>query len=223
MKINRTLIYTLLAATLSVTSLTSCEEMFGDFLDKQPSNELTEEETFSLWTNMEEFHYDTYNFLRHGIGRINNSWMDSATDLGETSYSNAGTRVSFNIGNYYSAEAANELTDVWENYYRAIRKCNMLLEKIDEVPQAEEDTYDVYLRDKAVYKAEARFFRAYFYWELFLRYGSVPLVTKVLDPDGDLISDYKERPTTKAYVQEFILKELAECESDLLTVEEVQA
>ena len=103
MKINRTLIYTLLAATLSGTSLTSCEEMFGDFLDKQPSNELTEEETFSLWTNMEEFHYDTYNFLRHGIGRINNSWMDSATDLGETSYSNAGTRVSFNIGNYYSA------------------------------------------------------------------------------------------------------------------------
>ena len=115
MKINRTLIYTLLAATLSGTSLTSCEEMFGDFLDKQPSNELTEEETFSLWTNMEEFHYDTYNFLRHGIGRINNSWMDSATDLGETSYSNAGTRVSFNIGNYYSAEAANELTDVWGN------------------------------------------------------------------------------------------------------------
>lgn len=223
MKINRTLIYTLLAATLSGTSLTSCEEMFGDFLDKQPSNELTEEETFSLWTNMEEFHYDTYNFLRHGIGRINNSWMDSATDLGETSYSNAGTRVSFNIGNYYSAEAANELTDVWGNYYRAIRKCNMLLEKIDEVSQAEEDTYDVYLRDKAVYKAEARFFRAYFYWELFLRYGPVPLVTKVLDPDGDLISDYKERPTTKAYVQEFILKELAECESDLLTVEEVQA
>lgn len=55
--------------------------------------------------------------------------MDSATDLGETSYSNAGTRVSFNIGNYYSAEAANELTDVWGNYYRAIRKCNMLLEK----------------------------------------------------------------------------------------------
>ena len=49
MKINRTLIYTLLAATLSGTSLTSCEEMFGDFLDKQPSNELTEEETFSLW------------------------------------------------------------------------------------------------------------------------------------------------------------------------------
>ena len=44
MKINRTLIYTLLAATLSGTSLTSCEEMFGDFLDKQPSNELTEEE-----------------------------------------------------------------------------------------------------------------------------------------------------------------------------------
>lgn len=223
MKTKYNFLYALFAASVLTSSFTSCENMFGDFLDKQPSNELTEEETFGSWTNMESFHYDTYNFLRNGIARINNSWMDSATDLGETSFSSGGTRVSFNIGNYYSSDAANELTDVWENYYRAIRKCNMLLEKIDIVPKAEEDSYDVYKRDIAIYKAEARFFRAYFYWELFLRYGPVPLVTKVLDPDGDLISDYKVRPSVKQYVQDFILKELEECEPDLLTVEEVRS
>ena len=45
MKMRKTFVYTLLAAAVSGTVLTSCEDMFGGFLDKQPSNELTEEET----------------------------------------------------------------------------------------------------------------------------------------------------------------------------------
>lgn len=223
MKMRKTFVYILLAAAVSGTVLTSCEDMFGGFLDKQPSNELTEKETFGSWTNMEMFHYDTYNFLRRGICRISNSWMDSATDLGETSYATAGTRQSFNIGNYYASSGANELTETWESYYRAIRKCNMLLENIDAVPQSAEDSREVYQRDLRIYKAEAHFFRAYFYWELFLHYGTVPLVTEVLDPDGDLLSAYTERPTIKEYVQDFILKELADYEGDLLSVAEVGA
>lgn len=188
-------------------SLTSCEDMFGGFLDKAPSNELTEEQTFSDWETLKEFHNDTYNYLRHGACRINNSWMDSATDLAETSYASGGTRVSFNIGNYYASAAANELTDTWWHYYRAIRKCNMTLERIDDVPKATDLTTEKYETDKMNYKGEARFLRAYFYWELFLRYGPIPLVTEVLDPDGDLLTNYKERPTQKTYI-DWIISEL---------------
>jgi len=197
-------------------SLTSCEDMFGSFLDKQPSNELTKDQTFSSWTNLEEFHFDTYNYLRNGALRIKNSWMDAATDLAETSYATGGVRTTFNIGNYYGSDGASELTDTWELYYRGIRKTNMLLQEIDSVPIAANLTADqqkVYVKE---YKAESRFLRAYFYWELFLRYGPVPLVTKVLDPDGDLLSDYKTRPTTKEYLN-FVLTELNECESDLIS------
>src|SRR5690554_3467856 len=104
----RKTIYFLLILFFAGTVLTSCEDMFGEFLDKQPSNELTEEEVFSLWSNTQRFHFDTYNFLRHGAGRINGSWMDAATDLGHTSFSTGGTRSSFNIGNYYSAAGAPE-------------------------------------------------------------------------------------------------------------------
>ena len=79
------LVYSIFALGVGAATLTSCEDMFGGFLDKQPSNEVTEEETFGSWNLMVQFHYDTYNFLRHGANRINNTWLDAATDLGETS------------------------------------------------------------------------------------------------------------------------------------------
>lgn len=196
-------------------SLTSCEDMFGDFLDKAPSDEMTEELTFSEWETMRQFHIDTYNYLRHGAARINNSWMDSATDLAETSYSTGGTRRSFNIGNYYASAAATELTDTWEHYYRGIRKCNMLLERIDDVPKAADDSQELYETNKRNFKGESRFLRAYFYWELFLRYGPIPLVTEVLDPDGDLLSNYTERPSVSTYTG-WIITELKQCEAQLM-------
>lgn len=216
----KTLIYSMLALSVAAGSLTSCEDLFGGFLNKQPSNELTGEQVFGDWTLMEQFHFDTYNFLRHGACRINDSWLDAATDLAETSYAIGGVRTTFNIGNYYGSGGAAELSGTWEHYYRAIRKCNMIINRIESVPKSADLSNDKYLQDKTNYTSEARFLRAYFYWELFLRYGPIPIVTEVLDPDGDLLSGYTTRPTIKEYVVDFILKELSECESGLLTYED---
>ncbi len=215
-----TILYSLFALGVSTTTLTSCEDMFGGFLDKQPSNELTGEQVFSNWTLTEQFHFDTYNFLRHGALRINNSWLDAATDLAETSYATGGTRTTFNIGNYYGGGGASELTGTWEHFYRGIRKCNMILTRIDEVPKDAELSEEQYQKELAWYKSEARFLRAYFYWEMFLRYGPIPIVTEVLDPDGDLLSGYTTRPTLKEYVVDFIMKELQECEAGLMNMED---
>ena len=193
---------------MGTVMFSSCE----DFLDKEPSNQLTKGQTFSEWKTMEQFHLDTYNFLRNGECRINNSWLDAATDLSECSMSSSGTRVSFNIGNYYASGAANELTDPWEHYYRGIRKCNMLLEEIENVPKAPDESQETYEQHKAWYQGEAKFFRAYFYWELFLRYGPIPIVEEVLDPDGDLLSGYTTRPTLKEYVVDFVINQLKQAE-----------
>lgn len=212
----KTLLYSIFALSIASTTLTSCEDMFGGFLDKQPSNELTGEEVFSDWNLMLQFHYDTYNFLRHGACRINSSWLDAATDLAETSYATGGVRTSFNIGNYYGGGGSAELSGTWEHYYRGIRKCNMILERIENVPKNPDLTEDTYLEHKANIISEARFLRAWFYWELFLRYGPIPLVTEVLDPNGDLLSNYTTRPSIKEYVVDFVLKELNECEKGLM-------
>lgn len=91
----------------------------------------------------------------------------------------------------------------------------MLLKNIDDVPKATDDSEEAHATYVKQYKAEAHFLRAYFYWEMFLRYGPVPLVTDVLDPDGDLLSNYTTRPSLKEYVVDFILKELKDCEEGL--------
>ena len=212
-------IYGLLALS-TCAALSSCEDMFGDFLDKQPSNELTGEQVFSSWALAEYFHFDTYQALPQGRGRINNSWLDSATDLGETSFATGGTRTTFNIGNYYGSAGEDELSDVWTDSYNAIRKCNMTLARLDGVPKASDLSDALYQQQKTWYKAEARFFRAFFYWEMFLRYGPVPIITDVLNPEDDIISGYTTRPSTKEYVVNFILKELEECEPLLMKYSE---
>lgn len=204
-------IFAMMTLAASMTVLTSC----SDFLDKEPSNDLTKKKTFTGWINAQEFHWDTYNFLRHGALRINNSWLDAATDLSECSYAAGGVRTTFNIGNYYGSGGASELTETWESRYRGIRKCNMVLEEIDGVTRPADLSEEQYEFEKGQLKSEARFFRAYFHWELFLRYGPVPIVTKVLDPDGDLLSGYTERPTTKEFI-DFILKEIDECADGML-------
>lgn len=216
----KTLLYSVFALSIALTTLTSCEDMFGSFLDKQPSNELTGEEVFGDWNLMVQFHNDTYNFLRHGACRVKDSWLDAATDLAHTSYASGGVRTTFNTGSYYGSTGAAELTDTWEHYYRGIRKCNMIITRIEEVPKEPSLSETQYLKDKLNYTSEARFLRAWFYWELFLRYGPIPVVTEVLDPDGDLLSKYTNRPTVKEYVVDFILRELKACEKGLLNYDD---
>lgn len=211
----KSIIFASLALATALTGFTSC----GDFLDKEPSNDLSKEKTFSGWVNAQQFHYDTYNFLLHGALRVNNSWLDAATDLAECAIPTGGTRTTFNIGNYYGAGGAAEFTSVWESRYRGIRKCNMTLAEVDKVTKPADETEELFASEKAQVKGEARFFRAWFYWELFLRYGPVPIVKEVLDPNGDLLSAYTTRPSVREYIS-FILTELNECGEGMLSYEE---
>ena len=212
-----------LALVMGAMTLTSCEDAFGNFLDKQPSNELTKAEVLGSFTLLEQNHNDTYNFLLHGANRINNSWLDAATDLAESSIGTSGTRTSFNIGNYYGSGGAAELTSVWESRYRGIRKCNITINTLEAENAGKlrpaDLSVELFQTRKANFIAEARFLRAYFYWELFLRYGPVPMVTTELDPNGDLMTGYTERPDLKTFM-DFLFKEVKECEAGLKTYAE---
>lgn len=212
-----------LALAMGAMTLTSCEDAFGNFLDKQPSNELTKADVLGDYTLLVQNHNDTYNFLLHGANRINSSWLDAATDLAESSIGTSGTRTTFNIGNYYGSGGAAELTSVWESRYRGIRKCNITINTLEadtlnklRPADIQEELYNT---QKANYIAEARFLRAYFYWELFLRYGPVPLVTTELDPNGDLMTGYTTRPDLKTFM-DYLFKEVKECEAGLKTAAE---
>lgn len=222
---NKYSILAVVALGISSLGMTSCEDMFGNFLDKEPSNTLTKTDVLTQWTNLEEHHFDTYNFLRHGAYRIGNSWLDAATDLAETSYGTGGVRTTFNIGNYYGSGAYDELAGTWESRYRGIRKCNQTIQALetanDSTLKPTDLTWDTYRARKNYYISEAKFLRAYFHWELFLRYGPVPYVTKVLDPDGDLLTDYSIRPTLKVFMDSLI-NDVKAAEPGVMTFQQVE-
>ncbi|MDO5447507.1 MAG: RagB/SusD family nutrient uptake outer membrane protein, partial [Prevotellaceae bacterium] len=74
-------------------------------------------------------------------------------------------------------------------WYEAIRKCNILINNIDVVPYR--TTYTNALGEvkplNVSMKAEARFLRAFFYFQLLERYGGIPLIgDNVFDLNDDL-------------------------------------
>lgn len=88
-------------------------------------------------------------------------------------------------GNYYG------------NAWSGIRKCNVFLQNIDNASVTNSS-------DKARWKAEAKVIRAFYYWDLILRYGSMPVVDKPFD----LATDFKAltRPAYDDDIQ-FIVKD----------------
>ena len=148
-----------LSLCLSSFLLFSC----SDFLDREAGgSDFTEEQTFSDWENFTAYHMDGYNYLRHGALRINNSWLDAATDLAMCSYSDGGVRKSFNVGNYNSSFGSAELTSTMEHYYRAVRKYNTVIARAEIVPKPTDAAkLASYTQDKQNFVAEARFLRAW--------------------------------------------------------------
>ena len=97
----------------------------------------------------------------------------------------------------------------WNSAYTVIRNCNNLIEKASSSSIA---------NDVKVYLAEAKFFRALTYWQLYCLYGGVPLVSKVLDIDSPEL--YGFRNTEKETV-DFILQDLKEAVPDLPEADQV--
>jgi hypothetical protein len=63
----------------------------------------------------------------------------------------------------------------WSAYYKAVYRCNMLLSKMDQIDWKEQDAL------RKTYEAEARFIRAYLYFDMVRLWGNIPLVTVPTD------------------------------------------
>ena len=97
---------------------------------------------------------------------------------------------------------ANSL--LWDGSYAGIRATNYLLQKaVESGLGAQIDRW----------VAEARFFRAYYYWNLAKTYGGVPLITKVLDVTSGEV--YTPRSTQQEVI-DFIISDLDTAVSKLL-------
>ncbi len=125
----------------------------------------------SAGVNAERFLADFYTYLPRTGNRVGDDYLDAATDDAISS-NPANVSVQQLAMGTYTSESYQD--NQWALNYKGIRQANIFINNIDKVP----------LRGKIsngtsfnrVWKAEAKFLRAIFYFELVKRHGGVPLL-----------------------------------------------
>ncbi|MGF7072646.1 hypothetical protein ABIC84_000570 [Mucilaginibacter sp. 3215] len=162
----------ILAAAGILTIMAGCKKYEQFPVDKVTINYVFDKKD-SLGTNAQMFLYGIYAALQNGHNRVGNDYLDAASDDAMSSAS-----VSSNVVTILSTASYNSYTipageNLWAYYYAGIRKANEFVNNIDVVPVlAQYHGYSM----KYVWKSEARFLRALYYFELVKRYGGVPLL-----------------------------------------------
>ena len=126
----------------------------------------------SLGTNAEKFLVNIYSNLPSGFNRVSNDYLDAATDDAVSSAINLVPVTNVQLGGGY--DIFDNFDGTWAANYKAIRAANIFLNNIEKVPVKGTIPTGVPLRK--AWRAEARFLRAFFYFELVKRYAGVPLV-----------------------------------------------
>jgi len=152
-------------------------------LDLLPLDQLSEIAYFKNANDFKTFANQYYGYLRN----FNNSFADNPHYDGRADVFGGG-------GAFGSGTNTVPVTDAnWNSNYTRIRACNFLLEKA----AAFADKASI-----AQYIAEAKFFRAYAYFDLLQLYGGVPLITKTLDLESPEL--YGARAAREAIADQII-------------------
>lgn len=108
----------------------------------------------------------------NGHNRIGGNYLDAASDDAVASASGTPAVQSMATG-AYTASLTNA-DDMWSHNYTAIRNATVFIVYINRVPMIEKLPNGQPAR--AAYRSEARFLRAWLYFQLLKRYGGVPLL-----------------------------------------------
>lgn len=158
-----------------VLSLGACKKYEQFPVDKTPID-LVFDKYDSLGTNAHDYLNSIYAIMRSGHNVVGGDYLDAASDDAMSSAATSTNEVTqMSTATYNSFTLPNE-ENVWsgsKNYWAGIRMCNEFVDNIDIVPV--QQTYNG-VSMKYAWKAEARFLRAYFYFELVKRFGGVPLL-----------------------------------------------
>ncbi|NPD81765.1 RagB/SusD family nutrient uptake outer membrane protein [Palleniella muris] len=123
-----------------------------------------------------------YRDLDSDWGNYSGAMLASATD--EAVYSHQGNSVeSFFNGNW---GPANANSSVWDKCWHGISYCNLFLDKFTNLTFDDyklDINYEAKMEKYNNFQYEARFMRAYFYFQLVRQYGGVPLIVNYVDAE----------------------------------------
>ncbi|MGN6494581.1 MAG: RagB/SusD family nutrient uptake outer membrane protein [Agriterribacter sp.] len=169
-KINHYKILLGLCGALIIFAITGCYKK----LDQVPQSDLTEA---SYWKSANDLKLAANYFY---------AWLPSITDCG----------IDRSSIDAYSANGPSSISDgsrvtsgsdgYWTDNYRVIRACNNFLEKSVDISGDEAEVKK--------YQAEVRFFRAWSYYQLVIRFGDVPLILQTFGLEDEALLNSPRSP-----------------------------
>lgn len=188
-------IFILLTMAVFAVGCTSDQE----FLDREPTNILTEDQIFSDPELPVSILADLYN--RYYDFAVLPDWW-TVGDFNQAFYSNQG-----DYWRFQNPERGYGDWGTWD--YGYIRHMNLFIERLEASEALDEE-------DRNALIAETRFLRASYYFTLVKRMGGVPLITESLEYDFSGDPTYLQTPrSTEAEIYDFVIEE-AEAIKDML-------
>ncbi|MEI7663031.1 MAG: RagB/SusD family nutrient uptake outer membrane protein [Bacteroidota bacterium] len=164
--------------TLGILILNSCSK---DFLNVDPKGTTLESNYYKNADEAFKGLVSCYDPLGTECGVTYSNKIGPLNSASDDCYAGGGSSSdvpAWQVWNNFTVDAANGIQgDFWSRNFTGVYRANTLLSKLDAVPM------DATL--KARFFAEAKFLRAYFYFDLVRLFRNVPLFTKPLPP-----SDY---------------------------------
>ena len=162
--------------------------------------------------NVGGFMTNAYNVMEYDFGNYSSGAMlASASD--ESEYSVRGN----DIEDFYNGgwSPANPKSATWTNMYKGIATCNLVLSEMqgltfDELKLNKDYPQQMYRYKN--YQYDARFMRAFFYFNLVRQYGGVPMVT----PEMSLDEVNSLSRSSSDEVFSFIISECADIQDKII-------
>lgn len=162
-------LHALAAGLLLIT--TACKKTWEDVPLEQFTEEYVWDVNDSLGVKARGFLGTIYKYLPDGYNRLSGDLLDAASDDAISSANGATDVQRLATASFTST---NNPEDPWNNCYSQIRKTSIFLNNFDNVP------LNIKMADgspaKKAWRAEARFMRAFAYFELLKHYGGVPIM-----------------------------------------------
>lgn len=168
-----------LASAAGLLALSSC----SDKMNYEEYNVYDEAYIQEMFGRVGGFMTKIYNDIDYDFGNYSGAMLSSATD--ESVYSHPGNAVEDFYNGAWSA--TNSKNSYWTTAWDGISYCNLVLDNFSGLTFPEY-LLDVHYKEEMNqyknYTYEARWARAYFYFELVRRYKNIPLKTTHMDADA---------------------------------------
>lgn len=151
-----------------------------EYLDVKPEGQITPEGYYStperakelvnsIYNNMLQWDEHTFSWI--GITSISSDDAEKGSSAGDTGADKD------KLDNFTEGATDVSVEEIWVANYRGISRANLALSILPTI------VIDESLKSRLI--GEARFLRAYYYWNLVRTYGGVPLINTVIDPTND--------------------------------------